>query len=182
MLNLPVLALLAEGSDYNPMDAGGFGGTLWTWIIFALSLPVIWKIVMGPVTSALTARDEEAQDAIRRAEEASQRAEKAQAEAEVKAGEAQAAAAKMLSEARERAEKREQEIVETARKEADALRDRTRAEIEAAKEQALEAIRSEVVDLSLAAAGQVIQRRVDAEDDRRLVAELVSGIKKESPA
>lgn len=182
MQNLFVLSLLSGGSDYNPMDAGGFGGTLWTWIIFVLSLPVIWKIVMGPVTSALTARDEQAQEAIRRAEDASQRAEKAQAEAEVKAGEAQATAAKLLSEARERAEKREHEIVEAAKKEAEALRERAKVEIDAAKEQALAAIRTEVVELSLAAAGQVIQRRVDAEDDRRLVAELVSATKKESQA
>ena len=179
MQNLFVLALLSEGSDYNPMDPGGFGGTLWTWIIFLISLPFIWKVVMGPVTTALSARDEQALAAIESAEKANREAEKVRAEVEVKLGEAQASAAKLLSEARERAEKREHELIEAAKKEAEALRVRATADIEAAKDQALAAIRDEVVDISLAAAGQVIQRRVDAEDDRRLVAELVSATRKE---
>jgi len=176
MQNLFVLALL-EGSDYSPMDPGGFGGTLWTWIIFLIALPVIWIVVMGPVTRALSARDEQALAAIESAEKANQEAEKVRAEVEVKLGEAQASAAKMMSEARERAEKREHEVIEAAKKEAEALRERAKADIDTAKDQALAAIREQVVDLSLSAAGQVIQRRVDAEDDRRLVSELVSATK-----
>lgn len=176
MQNHFVLALL-QGSDYSPMDPAGFGGTLWTWIIFLAALPVIWIVVMGPVTRALSARDEQALAAIESAEKANKEAEKVRAEVEVKLGEAQASAAKMMSEARERAEKREHEVIEAAKKEAEALRVRATADIETAKEQALAAIREEVVDLSLSAAGQVIQRRVDAEDDRRLVSELVSATK-----
>jgi F-type H+-transporting ATPase subunit b len=173
MLNFLVLAL-SEGGGYNPMDAGGAGGTLWTWVIFVISLPFIWKVVMGPVTTALAARDEQALSAIESAEKASQEAEKARAEVEVKLGEAQADAAKMLSEARERAEAREHEIIDLAKKEADNLRERAKADIDTAKDQALTAIRAEVVELSLSAAGQVLKRRVDSEDDRRLVTELVS--------
>ena len=71
-------------------------------------------------------------------------------------------------------EKREHEIIELAKKEADSMRERAKADIDAAKDQALAAIREEVVDISLSAAGQILKRRVDAEDDRRLVAELVS--------
>lgn len=178
MLNLFTLALLEGGQVYNPLDAGGFGGTLWTWIIFLIALPFIWKVVMGPVTTALAQRDEQAFSAIEAAERASSEAEKVRAEVEVKLGEAQAGAAKMLSEARERAEKREHEIIELAKKEAEALRERAKADIEAAKDQAITAIREEVVDISLAAAGQILKRRVDAEDDRRLAAELVSATKR----
>ncbi len=175
MQNLFVLALLSD--SYDPMDPAGFGGTIWTLIIFACALPVIWIVVMGPVTRALTARDEQALAAIESAEKANQEAEKVRAEVEVKLGEAQASAAKMMSEARERAEKREHEVIEAAKKEAEALRERAKADIDTAKDQALAAIREQVVDLSLSAAGQVIQRRVDAEDDRRLVSELVSATK-----
>lgn len=176
MLNFLALAL-SEGGGYNPMDAGGAGGVLWTWIIFLLSLPFIWKAVMGPITTALAARDEQALAAISSAEKASHEAERARAEVEVKLGEAQAGAAKLLSEARERAEAREHEIIELAKKEAENLRERAKADIETAKEQALTTIRAEVVELSISAAGQVLQRRVDSEDDRRLVTELVSATK-----
>ncbi|HIG10936.1 MAG TPA: ATP synthase F0 subunit B [Planctomycetes bacterium] len=176
MINLPVLAFL-EGGGYDPMDAGGAGGVLWTWIIFLLALPVIWIVVMGPVTRGLTARDEEALAAIASAEKASHEAEKARADVEIKLGEAHASAAKLLSEARERAESREHEIIELAKKEAEGLRERASRDIETARDQALSAIRSEVVEISLAAAGQVLGRRVDSEDDRRLVGDLVSATK-----
>lgn len=166
--------------EFNPMAAGGFGGFLWTVIIFVIALPFIWKIVMGPVTAGLVQRDEQAFAAIESAEKAAREAEKVRAEVEVKLGEAQASAAKLLSEARERAEKREHEIIDLAKKEAETLRERAKADIETAKDQALTSIRDEVVELSLAAAGQIIQRRVDAEDDRRLAAELVSATKREA--
>ena len=176
MHNTLALALL-EGTEYNPMDPAGLGGILWTWIIFLLSLPFIWKVVMGPITTALSQRDAAAQEAIASAEKASQEAEKVRAEVEVRLGEAQAEAAKLLSEARERAEKREHEMIDLAKKEAESLRERAAADIEAAKDQAISAIRDQVVDISLSAATQVLQRRVDADDDRRLVGELVSGTK-----
>jgi len=178
MMNLLLTVALSEGGGYNPLDPGGGGGTLWTWIIFIVSLFPIWIVVMGPITRALTARDEQALAAIESAERASQEAEKARAEVEVKLGEAQANAARLLAEARERAEKREHEIIELAKKEADGLRERAKADIDTAKEQALTAIRDQVVELSLSAAGQVLRRRVDSEDDRRLVTELVASTKR----
>ena len=172
MLNILVVAL-SEGGGYDPLDPGGLGGTLWTWIIFLLALPFIWIVVMAPIVRALLSRDEQALTAIESAERASQDAEKARAEVEIKLGEAQASAAQLLAEARERAEKREHEMIDLAKKEADGLRERARADIDTAKDQALAAIRDQVVELSLSAAGQVLGRRVDSEDDRRLVTELV---------
>lgn len=163
----------AEGGGFNPLDPSGLGGLLWTLIIFLISLPFMWKIVMGPITTALAERDDRAARAIAAAEEASQAAENVRAEMELKLGDAKADAAKLMSEARERAETREREIVEQAKADAEAMVERAKHDIETAKEQALTAIREEVVDLSLSAAGQVLRRTVDSEDDRRLVTELV---------
>jgi F-type H+-transporting ATPase subunit b len=83
----------------------------------------------------------------------------------------------MLSEARERAETREREIIETAKKEAEAMIDRARTDIEAEKEKALLAIRDEVVDLAIGAAGKVLGRQAGSEDDRRLVADVIGATK-----
>lgn len=173
-LGIPIAALAAEGGGFNPLNLEYGGSFLWTWIIFLLALPVIWKLVMGPITHALTERDERVQTSISAAERASQEAERARAEVEVKLGEAQTSAAKLLSEARERGEEREREILENARREAETLLVRARTEIGAAREQALTAIRDEVVDISLQAAGRVLERRVDSEDDRRLVESYVA--------
>ena len=134
----------------------------------------MWKIVWGPITQALVDRDSKAAEAIVAAEKASTEAEKSRAAVEVALGEAQAEAAKLLSAARERAESRERDITESAKREADAMIENARSTIHAEQEKALAAIRSEVVDLSLGAASQVLGRRVDGDDDRRMVEELVA--------
>jgi F-type H+-transporting ATPase subunit b len=166
--------MASEGGGLNPFDPSGIGGMLWTWVIFGLALIPMWKLVMGPITRALNSRDDLAAKAIADAEKASQDAERARAEVEVKLGEARAEASKLLGEARSRAEVREREIVEAAGQEARGLVESARRTIEAEREKAIEAIRAEVVDLSLAAAGVVIKRNVGTEDDRRLVAEMVT--------
>ena len=164
----------AEGGGFNPLEMSWPANMVWTLVIFVVSLPFIWKIVMGPVTRALIQRDHESSEAVKLAEKASEEAEKARAEVEVKLGEAQAEAAQVMAQARERAEVREREIVEAAKAEAQAMVDTARKNIQAEQDRAIATIRNEVVDLSLNAASQVLSRRVDSEDDRRLVGELVS--------
>jgi len=178
-MTMQFLLLVAPegGGGFDPLNIHQGGNMLWTWVIFLVTLPIAWKMVMGPITSALEERDERAREAIDAAEKASQDAQEARAEVEIKLGEAQASAAEMLSEARERAEGREREIIDTARKEAEAMIDRARTDIDAEKEKALLAIRDEVVDLAVGAAGQVLGRKADSEDDRRLAADVVGASK-----
>jgi hypothetical protein len=51
------------------------GATIWTWIAFVVALPVMWKMVYGPITKALEDRDRKVEDAIAAAEVARQQAE-----------------------------------------------------------------------------------------------------------
>ncbi len=170
------LVLLASegGGGFNPLDPAGMGIALWTWIIFLVALFPIWKVVMGPVTRALEARDDRATKAIASAEAASRAAQEARAEVDQRLADAQRQASTMVEAARVRAETREKELVEEARGHAADLLSRARAEIQAEQDKAVATIRREVVDLTLSAAGQVLKRKVDANDDRRLVEELVS--------
>ena len=101
-MHLSLFLASGEGG-FDPLNLSQGGNMLWTWIIFLVSLPLAWKLVMGPITSALEERDERASEAIGAAERASQEAQDARAEVEIKLGEAQSAATEMLSEARERA-------------------------------------------------------------------------------
>ena len=164
----------SEGGGFNPLDLSQGGGMLWTWIIFLAALPFIWKVVMGPITKALTERDAHAAQAIAAAERASEDAEKAKAAVESALAQAQSEAAKLLAEARARGEVRQNEIVEAAKLEATNLVESARKAIRAEQDKAVAVIRNEVVDLSLRAASKVLERNVTSEDDRRLVTELVS--------
>ena len=166
--------MIAADGGFNPLDLSGSGAMFWTLVIFLLALPLMWKLVFGPITQALADRDGQATAAIRAAEKAGQDAEEARAAVEVHLGEAKADAQKMLNSAKERAEVRERDIVENARKEADAMIASARSAIESEREKALSSIREEVVNLSLGAATKVLGRNVSSEDDRRMVGELVN--------
>jgi len=164
----------AEGGGFNPLDLAQGGGLFWTLVIFLVSLPFIWKMVMGPITRALEARDAAASHAIKAAEDAKSGAEKARAEIEAQLTAARTQAGAILEEARARGESREREMLDTAKKEAGALLERARNEIRAEQDKAISTIRKQVVELSINAAGQVLRRKVDAADDRRLAEELVA--------
>jgi F-type H+-transporting ATPase subunit b len=172
------IALLASGG-YEPLKNTTFGQAVWTIVIFLLSAPLIWIIVMGPIAKALLARDEHAKAAIGAAEEAKAEAERVRAEVEVSLGEARAESAREMAEARERGEKRATELISAAEEKARDLVAAAQTTIRAEQEKALSAIRLEVVELSLSAASKVIGRSVDSEDDRRLVGEVVSGVRSE---
>ena len=58
--------------------------------------------------------------------------------------------------------------------------ERAKSEIRNEEAKALSAIRREVVDVSMSAAGQVLKRKVDSADDKRLVEELVAASAKGS--
>jgi F-type H+-transporting ATPase subunit b len=171
-MNLAIL--MAEGG-FNPLNVNGFGSFFWTLLIFAAAIVPMWKVVFGKIAKGLGERDEAAKAAIVAAERASEEAEKSRAAVEVALGEAQAEAAKLLAAARERAEVRERDIVDNAKKESDAMIANARTSIRAEQEKAIATIRSEVVDLSLQAAGRVLGRAVNGEDDRRMATEVVSG-------
>ena len=172
---LMIASLIAEENPtFNPLDPSFSGIALWTWIIFLVALPFMWKVVMGPVAKGLADRDERATQAIAAAEEAKRGAEAARTEVEARLAEAQREAGRTMEEARARAQARERELIEQAGNESKAMLERARAEIKNEQDKAIAQIRKQVVDLSIAAAGQVLKRRVDASDDRRLVEELVS--------
>ncbi len=172
LITLPIAA--AEGG-FNPLDISQSGGLIWTLVIFVPALFFMWKLVFGPITTAMVERDAKAAEAIVLAQRASEEAEQSRAAVEVALGEAQAESAKLLSQARERAEVRERDILEKAKSESEAMIESARTTIQAEHEKALSAIRNEVVDLSLSAASTVLGRAVNSEDDRRLAADLVTG-------
>ena len=66
-----------------------------------------------------------------------------------------------------------------AREEYDALLNRARKDIDAEKEKAIQALRREAVELSIAAASRVIEANLDTDANRRLVTDFLESLSKE---
>jgi F-type H+-transporting ATPase subunit b len=179
LLSLLISGPLPSGGEggFNPIDFATGGNVFWTLVIFGVSVPLIWKLVMGPVTRALEERDARSEQAIAAAEKASADAQRMKADLERSLAEAQASAAKLVAEARARAETRGQEMVEAAKAEAAELLDGARRAIRVEQDKAIAAIRGEVVELSLRAASKVLDRNVGSEDDRRIASQVLAGEK-----
>ena len=71
--------------------------------------------------------------------------------------------------ARSAAEKERAHALEKTKQEQEELLDRARREIASERDRAVEELRREAVDLSLAAAGKLIGERLDSDTDRKLI-------------
>ncbi len=182
MAGLTVAAIsraAAEGGGFNPFEFAS-GAAFWTWAIFLLALPVMWKFVFGPITVALAARDKQVVDAAKAAEDAKRDAEKAVAEAQQQLEQARAEGKRMVQEAVGRAERQAQEAQKVAKAEAERQMQKARDDIEAEKRRALMEIRQEVVDLAVQSAGRILQRDVDDDTHRTMVGDFLEDMKKRS--
>jgi len=154
--------------DFSP------GATIWTFVAFGLGLLVMWKYVYGPITTALEERDKKVEDSIAAAEVARQQAEAQMARAKVELEKAQADSRRMVEDAMSRAERQAAEAVRLADERAKAELQKARDTIAAEKRQALQEVRAEVVNLTIAATGSLLQQKVDDQQNRKLVADFMA--------
>ena len=173
LLLASALPFRSEGGEFNPVNPATWPNLVWTWVIFLAALPLMWKFVFGPIVAALEARDEKGRKAVADAEAARDEAKKAEAAVKARLSEAATEVAAILARGREQAERQGKELLDKAEADARQRKERALAEIGAAQARALEQIRAEVVDLSIAAASGVVRRNLDGADQRRLVEEVI---------
>jgi F-type H+-transporting ATPase subunit b len=150
------------------------GAWLWTWIAFLIGLPVMWKMVYGPITRALDDRDQKVEDSIAAADVARKEAEAQMQAAKAELQKAQESAKRMVEEAMARAERQAADAVRAADERAKAELQKARDTIVAEKRQALQEIKALAVDLTIAATGKLLQQEVDAAKNRPLVQQFVA--------
>ena len=170
---MSLFAMMAEGGGFNPLEIS-FGQYFWTWVIFLVSLPLMWKVVFKPISQALENRDRQAEDAIKSSVEAQRAAEAARKEIEERLEQTRLETQAQLKEARERAEKQANDLLAKARAEAEADRSRAIAEIDAERRRAVAEIRDLAVDVSLDAAGKLMKREMKGDDQKAFVSDFIS--------
>ena len=142
---------------------------IWSWIAFGVGLIFMWKFVYGPISRALEDRDQKVEDSIKAAEVARQEAEAQMAQAKAELEKAQADSKRRVEEAMARAERQADEAVRKAEETAKAELKKARETIDAEKQKALHELRAEAVALTIQATGQLLEQKVDDEQNRKLV-------------
>lgn len=161
-------AFAQEGAAAGPLVVNG-GLMIWTLVIFGILLLVLRRFAWPVVLGAVRDREKALEDQIAAAER--NRAESARLLEEHKQllAEARTSAHALIADAKGMAEKERAVALEKTRAEQEELLARARREIGAERDRAVQELRREAVDLSLAAAGRLIGQRLESDADRDLV-------------
>ena len=149
---------------------------IWTILVFLALLWAASKVFWRPLMAMLNER----QDAIRKslddARQAKQELERLNVESQRILAEARAQADAILSETRSDANRFREELKQKAQAEAQGIVRNAEKQIGQETARALQQIRAEAVELSVAIASKLLQRNVSREDNERLIEETFKQI------
>ncbi len=170
-----MLGLALAGGGFNPLafDPAAMALTL---ITFLGLLFILGKFAWGPILAQIEAREKRIADAISKAEGDRAAAEKLLADYRASLANAESEIAALREKGRAEAAALRADLMAKAGADAAALTAKAKSEIDLARQQALADLRHEAVALSLAAAGKVVGRSLDGNDQRRLAEEVVAGL------
>jgi F-type H+-transporting ATPase subunit b len=175
MLSLIIQAHAPPAQEHasGPLTVEG-GLMLWTVFIFLLLLAILKKFAWPAILGAVEAREKALERQLAEAARDRELAAALLAEHQKLIAEAKTQAHAVIVEARTVAEKERALAIEKTKQEQEELLARARREIAAERDTALAELRREAVDLSLAVASKLIEKRLDGETDRKLVQEFLS--------
>jgi F-type H+-transporting ATPase subunit b len=154
------------------------GLIVWTIITFLIVLVILRAAAWKPLLAMLTAREEAIRTSLTQAEQARQEAQKLLDENTRRMAQAEEQSQRILAEGRALSERMRAEIVEKANASARSMLEQAKEEIGREKEKALSALRNEVADLAVRAAGKIIDANLDTARHRALVDAVINDIRK----
>ena len=160
----------------NPLVQPDPGLYIWTIVIFLLLVWAFNKLAWKPLKATLQAREDSIQKALDDARQARQELEKLNVESARILAEARSQADTILNRTRDDANRFREELRQKAQGEAQNIVKNAERQIELETARALQQIRAETVDLSLAVASKILQRNVSKEDNERLIEETFKQI------
>ena len=149
---------------------------VFSFIVFALLVLVLWKFAFGPIIGGLNAREERIQGQIATAQEAAGKAEAMLADYEAKLANAANDANEIVAEGRRDAETTRDRVVAEAEEAAQREKDRALNEIEIAKNAALQAVAEQATDMAVGLAGDIIGSELDRDDHEQLIQQALSNL------
>jgi F-type H+-transporting ATPase subunit b len=153
----------------NPLVQPDPGLYIWTIVTFLVLLGLLARFAWRPLLDALEKRELAIRQSLDDARQAKEELQKVQVESQRILAEARAEAGAIVSRTRSDAARFGDEMKQKARTDAEALIKHAERQIEMQTARAVETIRHEAVDLSVAIATKILRRDISKEDNERLI-------------
>jgi len=146
---------------------------------FLILVVLLRAVAYKPVARLLQQRSDKIRNDLEKAEADRKAAEQTLADYKVQLAEAHKKAQDIVDKANITARQEHDAAVAETRKEIERMKQVAQAEIESERNRAFEDMKSQIVTLSLAAAGKVVSKNIDTKENDKLVNEFISGLNKE---
>jgi F-type H+-transporting ATPase subunit b len=166
----------------NPLVQLDPGLYIWTIVVFLCLLGLLAKFAWKPLLEALDARQESIRRSLDDAGQAKQELARLQTESQRILAEARGQAERILAQTRDDANRFREEAMGKARQEAANIVKNAEKQIELETSRALQHIRHEAIELSVAIASKLLQRNVSKEDNARLIEDTFTQLEAQRPS
>jgi F-type H+-transporting ATPase subunit b len=153
----------------NPLVQLDPGLFIWTILTFLVLLAALAKFAWRPLLQALETRQESITKSLADAEKARAELERLNRESEQMMRQARVEAESIVAASRSDAERLRSDLREKAKAEAEGILKNAERQIQLETARALQQIRHEAADLSVAIASKLIQRNLSKEDNQKLI-------------
>ncbi|MFW6386350.1 MAG: F0F1 ATP synthase subunit B [Bacillota bacterium] len=149
---------------------------IWNVINFMVLMWLLKRYLYGPIREILDARQTRIETELSEAEKQKEEAEKLKKEYRAELRQARDKAQEIIEEAEARGKKKAREITSQAREEARIMKENRMKEIERAKRDAADELRRQAADLSLKAAGRLLDEKLDEKKHCQLVEDFIENL------
>lgn len=169
-----VMAATTRDDGLNPLVRVVPGLMIWTLLAFVVALLVLRKYAWPQITRILDQRQHQIEDSIDAADRTRQEADELLAEYRQRLADARAQADEIVAKAERAGEVAEREGLDAAKVKREEMLEQTRRDIQGETARAIQEIRREVADLTVAATEKVTKKTLSTDDQKRLVEEALS--------
>ena len=166
----------------NPLVQLDPGLYIWTIVVFLALLGLLMKFAWRPLLDALEKRQESIRRSLDDAAKAKQELERLQTESQRILAEARSESETIVARTRDDANRLRDEMRQKAQQEAANIVKNAEKQIELETARAIQQIRHEAVDLSVAIASKLLQRNVSKEDNARLIEDTFKQLESQRPS
>ncbi len=162
----------------NPLVQLDPGLFVWTILTFLLLFAVLAKFGWKPLLKMLKDREDFIKSSLEDAETAQQELARLNSEGKEIINKARGEAQTILSQGKVAATKLKEETLNDAKEKAKAIVNDAEKQIQVEKDKAIAEIKGEVVNLSLSVAEKLIKKNLSVDDNKALIDESLSHVKK----